>query len=86
MSDHRWCGAGSQVLAVSFDHFLRITIATPSRDQAKPRFKIRFGMTEDLTRFRTLGFRVWVRHLGRRRVNCKQALSGTQGTGSLLLV
>lgn len=25
-------------------------------------------MTEVLTRFRTLGFRVWVRHLGRRRV------------------
>jgi hypothetical protein len=39
MSDHRWCRAGSQVLAISFDHFLRITIATPSRDQAKPPLK-----------------------------------------------
>jgi hypothetical protein len=66
MSDHCWCRAGSQVLAVS--HFLRITIATPSRDQAKPPFEIRFGMTEDLTRFRTLGSRAWFRHLRRRRV------------------
>jgi hypothetical protein len=52
----------------SFDHFLRITIATLSRDQAKPPFEKFYGMKEDLTRFRTSGYRVWVQHLGRRRV------------------
>ncbi|KAG7341265.1 GAG-pre-integrase domain containing protein [Nitzschia inconspicua] len=51
----------------AFHHFLRITNATPSRDQVKSPFEILSGKKEDFTGFRTFGCRVWVRPPGRRR-------------------
>ncbi|KAG7369542.1 reverse transcriptase RNA-dependent DNA polymerase [Nitzschia inconspicua] len=51
----------------AFHHFLRITNATPSRDQVKSPFEILHGEKEDFTGFRTFGCRVWVRPPGRRR-------------------
>ncbi|KAG7370163.1 reverse transcriptase RNA-dependent DNA polymerase [Nitzschia inconspicua] len=51
----------------AFHHFLRITNATPSRDQVKSPFELLSGNKEDFTGFRTFGCRVWVRPPGRRR-------------------
>ncbi|KAG7374842.1 reverse transcriptase RNA-dependent DNA polymerase [Nitzschia inconspicua] len=51
----------------AFHHFLRITNATPSRDQVNSPFELLSGDKEDFTGFRTFGCRVWVRPPGRRR-------------------
>jgi hypothetical protein len=77
LSEHSVAGAmGAMIVGAgpdlkcwpfAFDHFLRITIATPSRDHAKTPFETLYGMKEDLSKFRTF---------------CVQSLGSTSGAKS----
>ena len=51
----------------AFHHWLRITRSLPSRDQDVAPYTVTTGKTDDLSKLRTFGCRVWVRPPGRRR-------------------